>query len=349
MSVTTCISEKTTLIDGQYTLFSDGAAGGVIVYSGSDSNKNLPTLLPERLTPEELYNKHQGLINNTIFRLSEMCRGYDYDDLEQEGRIALWTAAEQFDPYYGTQFSSYAITIIRRTIMHYVKNPTSKLFGGRRLDVVSIQEMQERVEGTSGSSVELFPAPDELTPAYLSESDEIMSMLTKAAEEISLVKESKGIRALIMQLQGVDSSTIAKRMGIAPKSYSALVTAGRRALKNNPTLLRYISLIKNQPVESTTAYLLGSEYTVRFSDTATFDTTKFTVSEHLAIFSELLSGDEVAECLMDHVRYGSNAVIVDEDTWTTTRFAFDINEVLLLNVSNIRSKSTIVSRKAEPA
>ncbi len=123
MSVAICTSERTKTIDGQYTLFADGASGGVIVYTVPDSDKDLPKLLPEPSSPEDLYNKHQGLIKNTIYRLSEMCRGFDYDDLEQEGRIALWTAAVQFDPYFGVQFPSYAITIIRRGIMHFVKNP----------------------------------------------------------------------------------------------------------------------------------------------------------------------------------------------------------------------------------
>lgn len=347
MSVAACVDERTKTIGGQYTLFEDDALGSVIVYTVPNSNKDLPKIMADRCSPEELYNKNQGLIKGTIFRLNEMCRGYDQDDLEQEGRIALWTAAEQFDPSYGTQFSTYAITLIRRAIMHFVKAPTSKLFGGGRLDVVSIQEMQERVDGT-GSSVELIAAPEEMTPTYLSESDEIIEVLLNAADEVSRVKEMKGIKALVMHIQGIDSKTIAKEMGVAQKSYSALVTAGRQALKNNPKLLKYISLIKNEGTESVVASLLGSECTVKFSDAATFDTPRYTVREHLSMFSEILSDDKVAECLLDNIRFGEKVVIVDEDTWTTTRFAFDVDEIRLLAVTNIRSRSTSVSRPVEP-
>lgn len=348
MTATANTDERTKVIDGQYTMFQSDASGGVLVYTAPDPSKDLPKLLIDCCPPEELYDKYQGLIKSTIYRLGEMCRGFDQDDLVQEGRIALWTAAQQFDPFYGTQFKSYAITILRRSLMHYVKDPTSKLFGGRRLDVVSVQELQERVDDTPGSSIELFAAPEDQSPAVLSERDEIIDLLTCAAEEISLVKERKGIQALIMQLQGIDSKTIAQRMGIAPKSYSALVAAGRKALKNNPKILSYISLIKNQAAESVVACLLGDECVVKFSDDAIFDTTKYTVGEHLAIFSELLSNEEVAEQMLNHFRVGEDAVILDEDTWTHTWFHFGAEEILLQRVSNTRSRSTVLSRSASP-
>lgn len=350
MSAVGCLKRhaytKERNIEGQYTFLLDDASIGVIVYDVHGSRNSLPKVMADRCSPDELYEKNLGLVKNTIYRLGEMCKGCDYSDLEQEGRIALWTAAVQFDPSYGAQFSTYAITLIRRAIMHYAKAPTSRLFGSGKLDVVSIQEMQERVDG-EGSNVELFAAPQELTPVCLSEDDEIMDLLLNAAAEMSRVKDCKGIKALIMQMQGYDSKTISRELEVAPKSFSALITAGRQALKSNPRFLKYISVMKNEDTESAVASLLDSECVVRFSDSATFDTPRHTASVHLTIIAELLSDDEVAECLLDNIRLGEDVIIVDEDTWTTTRFIYDIDEIRLLAVTSIRSRSTAISRIVE--
>ena len=45
----------------------------------------------------------------------------EYDDLYQEGCIALWRAAETFDEDQGVQFHSYAISVIRNHLLDYCR------------------------------------------------------------------------------------------------------------------------------------------------------------------------------------------------------------------------------------
>ena len=47
--------------------------------------------------------------------------GLEYDDLYQEGCIALWRASETFDGQQGAQFHSFAISVIRNHLVDYCR------------------------------------------------------------------------------------------------------------------------------------------------------------------------------------------------------------------------------------
>jgi RNA polymerase sigma factor (sigma-70 family) len=67
---------------------------------------------------EALLEKHNGLIHAV---LQQQARGgVRYEDLVQEGRIALWQAIVHFDPHRGTAFSTYAWVAIQRRIWQAV-------------------------------------------------------------------------------------------------------------------------------------------------------------------------------------------------------------------------------------
>ena len=67
---------------------------------------------------EALILHHEGLVH---FVLQQQFRGgMEYDDLAQEGRIALWKAVLGFDPEHGGAFSSYAGVAIRHQIWNAV-------------------------------------------------------------------------------------------------------------------------------------------------------------------------------------------------------------------------------------
>jgi len=60
---------------------------------------------------EALLCRHEGLVH---FVLHQQTRyGMTYDDLVQEGRIALWQAVLRFDPQRGGAFSTLAVRIIQ--------------------------------------------------------------------------------------------------------------------------------------------------------------------------------------------------------------------------------------------
>jgi len=72
-----------------------------------------------RACQDALICQHEGLIHVVLRRQSR--GGVPYEDLLQEGRIALWQAILHFDPRRGVTFSTYAGVAIRNRIWRAVK------------------------------------------------------------------------------------------------------------------------------------------------------------------------------------------------------------------------------------
>jgi len=60
---------------------------------------------------EGLMHQHEGLVHFILQQ--RVCSDLPYEDLLQEGRIALWQAILHFDPQRGVTFSTYAGTAIQ--------------------------------------------------------------------------------------------------------------------------------------------------------------------------------------------------------------------------------------------
>jgi RNA polymerase sigma factor (sigma-70 family) len=71
---------------------------------------------------DALMRRHDGLVHVVLRRQSR--GGVAYEDLLQEGRIALWRAALHFDPQRGAAFSTYAGVAIERQIWRAVARST---------------------------------------------------------------------------------------------------------------------------------------------------------------------------------------------------------------------------------
>lgn len=72
-----------------------------------------------RACQEGLVCQHEGLVHAVIRRSWVGATGYD--DLLQEGRIALWRAIRGFDVERGTTFASYAWPVIERAVWRAVR------------------------------------------------------------------------------------------------------------------------------------------------------------------------------------------------------------------------------------
>ncbi len=68
---------------------------------------------------DALVRQHEGLVHVVLRRQSR--GGVVYEDLLQEGRIALWQAVLHFDPHRGVAFSTYAGVAIQRQIWQAVR------------------------------------------------------------------------------------------------------------------------------------------------------------------------------------------------------------------------------------
>ena len=69
-----------------------------------------------------LMERHEGLVHTVLRRQSR--GGVPYEDLLQEGRMALWKAILGFDPDRGFAFSTYAGVAIQRRIWLAVRRAT---------------------------------------------------------------------------------------------------------------------------------------------------------------------------------------------------------------------------------
>ena len=77
---------------------------------------------------EALMHRHEGLVHVVLRQQAR--GGVPYEDLLQEGRIALWQAILHFDPHRGVAFSTYAWVAIQRRIWRAVaraNRPQGKL------------------------------------------------------------------------------------------------------------------------------------------------------------------------------------------------------------------------------
>jgi RNA polymerase primary sigma factor len=72
-----------------------------------------------RACQEALLQANERLIHRVI--LEQAIGGIEYQDLVQEGRIAVWRSILHFDPGRGNAFSTYAWTAIYRHLWAYVE------------------------------------------------------------------------------------------------------------------------------------------------------------------------------------------------------------------------------------
>ena len=77
---------------------------------------------------EEHLNCVHWVIHSFIHVSPDVC-GLEYDDLYQEGCIALWQAAETYNEQLGAQFHSYAISVIHNHLLDYCRKIQSRAGG----------------------------------------------------------------------------------------------------------------------------------------------------------------------------------------------------------------------------
>jgi RNA polymerase sigma factor (sigma-70 family) len=97
-----------------------------------------------RVCLDGLMDQHEGLVHYVLRR--QVCGDATYDELLQEGRIALWQAIEHFDPGRGVAFSTYAGVAIQHRIWRGAKRevlPTGEPFWEAVAD--AREEAEERV------------------------------------------------------------------------------------------------------------------------------------------------------------------------------------------------------------
>src|SRR5690625_973510 len=123
--------------------------------------------------------KHYGLVGWVINKYyKDFLHNYptiSYDDLLQEGVIGLLIAAENYDPSYKTEFSTYAVYQIQQQMDEFVRTNSRPITYSYRTanqerkvkDLDSVKEIQERLGISERKALEILHYRENTYPAEL--------------------------------------------------------------------------------------------------------------------------------------------------------------------------------------
>ncbi len=171
---------------------------------------------------DQLIEEHLNCVHWVIgcfIRVNSGVCGLEYDDLYQEGCIALWRATETFDDQQGAQFHSYAISVIRNHLVDYCRKIQS-----RTVPVVSLEdwnaEASKRGAATWDSDSSLY----------------VEQVLEYSKRTYSGVAKL-GVEALELKIVGYNGTDIAKLYGVQPNHVGAWISRATQKLKKDLSLV----------------------------------------------------------------------------------------------------------------
>lgn len=167
---------------------------------------------------EQLIRDHLNcvhwVIHSSITTNEGIC-GLEYDDLYQEGCIALWRAAESFDEQQGVQFHTYAISVIRNHLLDHCRRVQSRTAVTVPLETWDVEMAQSSVEAWDGDS-SLF----------------VEQVLAYGKRTYSGVARL-GVEALELKIAGYSGADIAELYGVQPNHVGAWISRAAKKLKKD--------------------------------------------------------------------------------------------------------------------
>lgn len=169
---------------------------------------------------DQLFEDHlkcvHWVIHSSICVNPGIC-GLEYDDLYQEGCIALWRAAETFDDQRGTQFHSYAKSVIRNHLLDYCRKIQS-----RTVQMISLEDAE-----TAQNAV----------PAWDSDSSLFVEQVLEYGKRTYSGVAKLGVEALELKIAGYSGTDIAQLYGAQPNQVGAWISRAAKKLKKDVFLV----------------------------------------------------------------------------------------------------------------
>ena len=114
----------------------------------------------DRESLETLMQRHERLVHAVVRR--QWSAGWRYADIVHEGRIGLWRAILNYDPEYGTAFSTYAWPAIARQVWRAVQQAQqapelSGAYGEPQSEDVARQVARSEIAHTLRETVARLP------------------------------------------------------------------------------------------------------------------------------------------------------------------------------------------------
>lgn len=163
---------------------------------------------------EDHLNCVHWVIHSFISVNADVC-GLEYDDLYQEGCIALLRAAETFNEQQGVQFHSYAISVIRNHLLDYCRHVQSRTVPVVPLEKWDTETARDGVPAWSGES-SLFV-------------EQVLAYGKRAYSGVARL----GVEALELKIAGYSGADIAKLYGVQPNHVGAWISRAAKKLKKD--------------------------------------------------------------------------------------------------------------------
>ena len=167
---------------------------------------------------DKLIEDHLNCVHWTIssfIHVNPGVCGLEYDDLYQEGCIALWRAAETFDEQQEAQFHSYAISVIRNYLVDYCRKIQS-----RTAPVVSLETGDVELARSVGA-------------AWDGESSLFVEQVLEYGRRTYSGVARLGVEALELKIAGYSGTDIAELYGVKPNHVGAWISRAAQKLKKD--------------------------------------------------------------------------------------------------------------------
>ncbi len=322
--------------EGQLVLFDIGVAGTSILViptiQETPADYTETPVIPEAtMSIEEIIEKHRRLVKGcmkSVGGISPM----DRDDIEQAGLIALWRAAEKFDPTRGIRFESYAAVAIKRAMFRATSKAKNKL---NPASWEGLEETCPTFESMLATSADENPAQTGSHP--------VLRRIFEQAGSLRTAKERKGVQAYALFMQGYSAPQISKVVGFSALSTTAMVSVGRKVVQANPIFQRIASELMSEPrKQSIMVELLGTPFELRYANNLSYDLPVKFNDNFLESFAKLISSKYVAEYILDNVRIGDEICIVHKYTGCSTVMTVKESVLEVYFVAQI-SKSQLIT------
>lgn len=184
------------------------------------------------------------LVRQTIFehiKINESICGLGYDDLFQEGSLALCHAAATYDETHRTvPFSAYARPVIRNRLLDYCRRVVRQ---HNSLPTVSLDipadEEYSRPRQRAETVCDDTPEWDTLIQ---------MQQLFEHGKRTYNGVAQLGVEALELKCKGLTGADIARLYNTSPTHVGAWISRAASKLKKDGTALRFLEYVPEQKV-----------------------------------------------------------------------------------------------------
>ena len=174
---------------------------------------------PSIVNRNKLVEANIGLVRLVAHRFS---KDLEFEDLVQAGTLGLIKAVERFDLTKDYKFSSYAVAVIRGTILHYLRDCHNMIKRrGEIIPVLSLDVTMSAENGNETKFVDTIPAKEQ---------SQWEGIDVQAAIETLEPQYQEVIR--LHFFEGIEQQVIARRIGVNPRIVNRRIKSALFYLKH---------------------------------------------------------------------------------------------------------------------